>query len=64
MDSRLEKERLETADKKPVKNEDLWKRLDTARDAHDVTWKWVKGHADDVMNHRADELARTAITKL
>ena len=53
-----------TADRKPVKNEDLWKRLDAAREKHDVTWKWVKGHADDVMNNRADELARGAITKL
>ena len=53
-----------TADKKPVKNEDLWKRLDVAREKHDVTWKWVKGHADDVMNNRADELARGAITRL
>ena len=50
-----------TADKKPVKNDDLWKRLDAARERHDVTWKWVKGHADDVMNNRADELARGAI---
>jgi ribonuclease HI len=50
-----------TSDKKPVKNDDLWKRLDTARERHDVTWKWVKGHADDVMNNRADELARSAI---
>ena len=50
-----------TADKKPVKNYDLWKRLDTARERHDVEWKWVKGHADDVMNNRADELARSAI---
>jgi len=50
-----------TADKKPVKNDDLWKRLDAARERHDVTWKWVKGHADDVMNNRADELARKAI---
>jgi ribonuclease HI len=50
-----------TADKKPVKNEDLWKRLDEANQRHDVTWKWVKGHADDVMNNRADELARAAI---
>lgn len=50
-----------TADKKPVKNEDLWKRLDEANARHDVTWKWVKGHADDVMNNRADELARSAI---
>ena len=50
-----------TADKKPVKNDDLWRRLDAARERHDVTWKWVKGHADDVMNNRADELARGAI---
>jgi ribonuclease HI len=53
-----------TADKKPVKNEDLWKRLDAANASHDVTWKWVKGHADDVMNNRADELARNAIKTL
>ena len=51
----------QTADKKPVKNDDLWKRLDAARARHDVEWKWVKGHADDVMNNRADELARGAI---
>ena len=50
-----------TADKKPVKNDDLWKRLDAARERHHVEWKWVKGHADDVMNNRADELARNAI---
>ncbi|QGZ94539.1 ribonuclease HI [Terricaulis silvestris] len=50
-----------TADKKPVKNEDLWKRLDAANARHEVTWKWVKGHSDDVMNNRADELARSAI---
>ena len=53
-----------TADKKPVKNEDLWKRLDAANASHKVTWKWVKGHADDVMNNRADELARNAILTL
>ena len=52
-----------TADKKPVKNDDLWKRLDTANARHDVTWKWVKGHADDEMNNRADELARAAIER-
>ena len=50
-----------TADKKPVKNDDLWKRLETAAQRHDVEWKWVKGHADDVMNNRADALARSAI---
>ena len=53
-----------TADKKPVKNEDLWRRLDAANAIHQVTWKWVKGHSDDVMNNRADELARAAIKTL
>jgi ribonuclease HI len=47
-----------TADKKPVKNEDLWRRLDEAAAQHDIAWKWVKGHAGDTMNERADELAR------
>ena len=53
-----------TADKKPVKNEDLWKLLDEANARHEVTWKWVKGHSDNEMNNRADELARNAIQKL
>jgi ribonuclease HI len=47
-----------TADRKPVKNVELWQRLDQARDRHDVTWHWVRGHAGDVENERADELAR------
>jgi len=47
-----------TADKKPVKNDDLWRRLDAAAARHDVHWRWVKGHAGDVMNERADALAR------
>ena len=47
-----------TADKKPVKNDDLWRRLDSARSKHDVAWKWVKGHAGHEHNERADELAR------
>ena len=47
-----------TADKKPVKNEDLWRRLDEATKRHDIAWRWVKGHAGDAMNERADELAR------
>jgi ribonuclease HI len=47
-----------TADKKPVKNVDLWQRLVAARDRHDVTWHWVKGHAGHDENERADELAR------
>ena len=53
-----------TADKKPVKNEDLWRRLDEAAARHVVEWKWVKGHSDDVMNDRADALARGAIKGL
>ncbi|THD70596.1 ribonuclease HI [Phenylobacterium sp.] len=47
-----------TADKKPVKNDDLWKRLDQARLRHDVDWRWVKGHAGHEFNERADVLAR------
>jgi len=47
-----------TSTKKPVKNEDLWRRLDEAAARHDVTWEWVKGHAGHPENERADELAR------
>jgi ribonuclease HI len=47
-----------TADKKPVKNVDLWQRLDAARERHEVHWRWVKGHAGHTENERADELAR------
>ncbi|MGB1234163.1 MAG: ribonuclease HI [Planktomarina sp.] len=50
-----------TAAKKPVKNEDLWKQLDTATQRHDVTWEWVKGHAGHPENERADELARAGM---
>jgi ribonuclease HI len=50
-----------TADRKPVKNEELWKRLDAALKQHKIEWKWVKGHAGDVMNERADELARAGM---
>ncbi len=50
-----------TADKKPVKNEDLWRRLDAAAQAHQVTWEWVKGHAGHPENERADELARAGM---
>jgi ribonuclease HI len=50
-----------TADKKPVKNDDLWKRLDEATHRHDIAWHWVKGHAGDVMNERADALARAGM---
>ncbi|MGE0701425.1 MAG: ribonuclease HI [Hyphomicrobiaceae bacterium] len=47
-----------TADKKPVKNAELWQRLDEARRRHDIEWHWVKGHAGHDENERADELAR------
>lgn len=50
-----------TADKKPVKNADLWQRLDKAQENHQVTWKWVKGHAGHPENERADELARAGM---
>ena len=50
-----------TADKKPVKNGDLWLLLEDAMAPHAVKWRWVKGHSDHVENSRADELARAAI---
>ncbi|MEL6206973.1 MAG: ribonuclease HI [Pseudomonadota bacterium] len=50
-----------TAAKKPVKNEDLWRRLDEAQARHDVTWEWVKGHAGHPENERADALARAGM---
>lgn len=53
-----------TAAKKPVKNVDLWQRLDELIAEHDVTWHWVRGHAGHPGNERADELARQAIARL
>jgi ribonuclease HI len=50
-----------TADKKPVKNEDLWRALDEARNRHDVQFHWVRGHADDPLNNRVDALAVAAM---
>lgn len=47
-----------TADRKPVKNEDLWRRLDEAAARHQVSWHWVRGHSGHPENERADELAR------
>jgi len=47
-----------TADRKPVKNVDLWQQLDALREKHDVHWHWVKGHAGTEANERADQLAR------
>ncbi len=50
-----------TAAKKPVKNVDLWERLDEARRRHRVNWEWIKGHAGHPENERADELARAGM---
>ena len=50
-----------TSTRKPVKNEDLWRRLDQANADHNVTWEWVKGHAGHPENERADELARAGM---
>ena len=55
---------FKTADKKPVKNEDLWRELDTLFQKHDITVFWVKGHAGHVENERVDVLAREAILRL
>ncbi|MPY70435.1 MAG: ribonuclease HI [Alphaproteobacteria bacterium] len=53
-----------TAAKKPVKNVDLWQRLDAALERHEVEWFWVRGHAGHPENERADQLAREAIATL
>ena len=53
-----------TADKKPVKNVELWQRLDAAAKPHRVHWAWVKGHSGHPENERADALARGEIAKL
>ncbi|MCA0419156.1 MAG: ribonuclease HI [Proteobacteria bacterium] len=50
-----------TADRKPVKNVELWQRLEAALGRHKIEWKWVKGHAGDEMNERADALARAGM---
>ncbi|QGX99415.1 ribonuclease HI [Roseovarius faecimaris] len=50
-----------TSNKKPVKNVELWQRLDEAQARHNVTWEWVKGHAGHPENERADELARAGM---
>jgi ribonuclease HI len=52
-----------TRDKKPVKNADLWQRLDAAAAQHDVEWRWVKGHAGDPGNERADALANQGMAQ-
>ncbi len=53
-----------TAARKPVKNQDLWQALDSARARHDIDWKWVKGHAGNPGNEAADELANQGIDEL
>ncbi|GAA2528805.1 ribonuclease HI [Rarobacter incanus] len=53
-----------TSDKKPVKNEDLWRQLDAALATHQVVWKWVKGHAGDPGNEKADELANRGVAEI
>ena len=53
-----------TADKKPVKNVDLWRRLDAALSDHEIRWHWVRGHAVHDINERADILARGAIAEI
>ena len=50
-----------TASRDPVKNAELWQRLDAARERHDIGWRWVRGHAGHAENERADELAREAM---
>jgi ribonuclease HI len=53
-----------TADKKPVKNQDLWEKLEQIASTHTLTWQWVKGHSGDPGNERVDELANLAIDAL
>lgn len=53
-----------TADKKPVKNQDLWMALDTATQNIKIHWHWVRGHAGEELNERCDELARTAAEQI
>ena len=58
-----EKNNWKTSAKKPVKNQELWKKLDKLAKFHDVEWKWVKGHSTNIYNNLADELARKAAEK-
>lgn len=53
-----------TADKKPVKNEDLWRRLDELAAPHEIEWRWIKGHAGHDGNEQADQLANRGIEEL
>lgn len=58
------KRNWKTADKKPVKNVDLWQELEALTQNHEIEWRWVKGHAGNPGNERADELARLGISEL
>ncbi|HLB56210.1 MAG TPA: ribonuclease HI [Coxiellaceae bacterium] len=58
------KRNWKTADKKPVKNQDLWEMLDSEIIKHDITWHWVKGHSGHIENEIADQLANLAIDEL
>ena len=53
-----------TADKKPVKNQELWQRLEKATETHKIHWKWVKGHSGHPENERVDQLANLAIEEM
>ncbi len=53
-----------TADRKPVKNEDLWRALDALRDQHDIEWLWVRGHDGNPGNEKADELANRGVASV
>lgn len=58
------KRQWKTADKKPVKNQDLWQRLDELNNLHKVSWCWVKGHSGHVENEKADELANKGVEQI
>lgn len=58
------KRNWKTADKKPVKNQDLWQRLEKATHEHDIEWHWVRGHTGHPENERADQLANEAIDEI
>ncbi|MDD5274117.1 MAG: ribonuclease HI, partial [Methylovulum sp.] len=58
------KRNWQTSAKKPVKNDDLWRRLDAASTSHTIEWTWVKGHSGDPGNERADVLANQGIDGL
>ncbi len=61
---RWKRREWKTADKKPVKNIDLWQRLDQAAQRHDIEWRWIKGHSGHAENERADDLANQGIDQL